>query len=113
MNGQACSDMETEVRESKKEFRESEVVLIHNTGAALSSLGQLFQSTEPKKSPFSFLISWSPPSPLLPPLMQYSPFPHLARVLHSDLVVVVQKGNHLPCDFLHCIPDIAYFCVII
>ena len=54
MNGQAHSDMEMEVRESKKEFRESEVVLIHNTCAALSSLGQLFQSAELEKSPFSF-----------------------------------------------------------
>ncbi len=69
MNGWACLDMEMEVRESKKEFGESEVVLICNTGAALSSLGQLFQSAELKKSPFSFLISWSPPSLLLPLLM--------------------------------------------
>ncbi len=59
MNGWAHLDTEAEVRESKKEFGESEVVLICNTCAVLSSLGQLFQSAELKKSPFSFLIPWS------------------------------------------------------
>ncbi|SRR5258708_6454445 len=98
MNGQACLDMEVEVRESKKEFRKSEVVLICYTCAALSSLGQLFQSAELKKSPFSFPTS-------------QSLSPHSAGVLHFDLVM--QKGSHLPNDFLHHIPDIAYFCVII
>src|SRR5260221_13140295 len=100
-----------EVRESKKEFGESEVVLIHNTCAALSSLGQLFPSTELKKSPFSFPTSQSPLSLLLLLLLQYSPSPHLARVLHFDLVVL--KGSHFPGDFLHHIPDIVYFYVII
>ena len=77
MNGQAHSDTAVEVRESKKEFGESEVVLIRNTCAALPSFGQLFQSTELEKSPPSFPISQFPQSLLLPPLLWCFLFPHL------------------------------------
>ncbi len=110
MNGQAHLDMEMEVRESKKEFGESEVILICNTCAVLSSSGQLFQSAELEKSPLSFLISQFLLSLLLPPLLQCSLSPHLAGILHFDLVM--QKGSHLPSGFLHHIPDIACFYVI-
>src|SRR6266478_3320680 len=64
MNGQACSDMEADVRERRKEFGEREVEFSCITGAALSLFGQLFNSAMLKKSPLSFLISQiqSPPS---------------------------------------------------
>ncbi len=63
MNGQACLDMEVEVRESRKEFRESEVEFSHITAAALPFSGQPLDSTMLEKSLISFLISWilSPP----------------------------------------------------
>ncbi len=62
-NGQACSDMEADVRERRKEFGEREVEFSCITGAALSLFGQLFNSAMLEKSPLSFLISWiqSPP----------------------------------------------------
>src|SRR5258705_753103 len=64
MNGQACLDMEADVRERRKEFREREVEFSHITSAALSLFGQLFNSAMLEKSPLSFLISHiqSPPS---------------------------------------------------
>src|SRR5258708_8535933 len=63
MNGQACSDMEADVRERRKEFGEREVEFSHITSVALSLFGQLFNSTMLKKLPLSFLISQiqSPP----------------------------------------------------
>ena len=75
MNGQACSDTAAEVRESKKEFWDSEVVLIHNTCAVQPSSGQLFQGAEPEKLPPSFPISQFPQSPPLL-LLQYFLFHH-------------------------------------
>src|SRR6266436_7916297 len=64
MNGQACSDMEADVRERRKEFGEREVEFNHITGAVLSLFGQLSNSAMLEKSPLSFLISriQSPPS---------------------------------------------------
>ena len=63
MNGQACSDMEAEVRERRKEFGESEVEFSHITSAALPFSGQPLDSAMLKKSLISFLISriLSPP----------------------------------------------------
>src|SRR5258708_23292573 len=62
-NGHACSDMEADVRERRKEFGEREVEFSCITVAALSFFGQLFNSAMLDKSPLSFLISWiqSPP----------------------------------------------------
>ena len=69
MNGRACSDMEVDVRERRKEFREREVEFSHITSAALSLFGQLFNSAMLEKSPLSFPISWNP-SPLEhPPIL--------------------------------------------
>src|SRR5260221_11377512 len=67
MNGQACLDMVVDVRERRKEFRESEVEFSCITGAVLSLFGQLLKGTMLKKSPLSFLISriLLPQSPLL------------------------------------------------
>src|SRR5260221_8910486 len=45
MNGQACSDMEADVRERRKEFGEREVEFNCITSAVLSLFGQLFNST--------------------------------------------------------------------
>src|SRR5258705_11171955 len=56
-NGQACSDMEADVRERRKEFGEREVELNHITSAVQSLFGKLSNSTMLKKSPLSFLIS--------------------------------------------------------
>ncbi len=63
MNGQACSDMEVEVRERRKEFGESEVEFSHMTGAVLPFSGQPLDSTMLEKSLISFPISriLSPP----------------------------------------------------
>src|SRR5258708_35972264 len=49
MNGQACSDMEADVRERRKEFGEREVEFSHITGAVLSLFGQHLNSTMLKK----------------------------------------------------------------
>src|SRR5258707_7079780 len=57
-NGQTCLDMEEDVRERRKEFREREVEFNRITSAVLSLFGQLFNSTMLKKSPLSFPISW-------------------------------------------------------
>src|SRR6266478_5142288 len=57
MNGWACSDMVVDVRERRKEFRESEVEFSRITSAMLSLFGQLLKSAMLKKSPFSFPIS--------------------------------------------------------
>src|SRR5258708_14923253 len=57
MNGQACLDMVVDVRERRKEFRESEVEFSHITGAVLSLFGQLLKSAVLEKSPLSFPIS--------------------------------------------------------
>src|SRR5258707_10955348 len=57
MNGWACSDMVADVRERRKEFRESEVEFSRITSATLSLFGQLLKSTMLKKLPLSFLIS--------------------------------------------------------
>src|SRR5260221_12583778 len=68
MNGWACSDTVADVRERRKEFRESEVEFSHITGATLSLFGQLLKSVVLEKSPLSFLISQillPPQSPLL------------------------------------------------
>src|SRR5258708_1690327 len=57
MNGRACLDMVVDVRERRKEFRESEVEFSHITSATLSLFGQLLKSAVLKKLPLSFLIS--------------------------------------------------------
>ncbi|SRR5258705_5220030 len=57
MNGWACLDMVADVRERRKEFRESEVEFSHITGAMLSLFGQLLKSAMLKKLPLSFPIS--------------------------------------------------------
>ena len=104
MNGWGCSDTTVEVRESKKEFGESEVVLICNTCAVLPSSRQLFQSTESEKLPPSFPISWFPWSPPLPlfPCLEWAP--------HS--IPNVQKGSCLPSGYLTHRLDITCFYVI-
>ncbi len=63
MNGWACSDMEAEVRERRKEFRESEVEFSCITGAVLPFSGQPLDSAMLEKLLISFLISQilSPP----------------------------------------------------
>src|SRR5258708_12843497 len=64
--------MVADVRERRKEFRESEVEFSCITGATLSLFGQLLKSTVLEKSPLSFPISWI----LLPcqsPLLGHSP----------------------------------------
>ncbi len=49
--------MVADVRERRKEFRESEVEFSHITGAMLSLFGQLLKSAMLEKSPLSFPIS--------------------------------------------------------
>ena len=63
MNRWACLDTEAEVRERRKEFRESEVEFSRITGAALPFSGQPLDSAMLEKSLNSFPISWilSPP----------------------------------------------------
>src|SRR5260221_5285191 len=72
-NGQACLDMEADVRERRKEFGERKVEFNCITSAVLSLFGQLSNSAMLEKSPLSFPISQiqSPPlehSPILPQL---------------------------------------------
>src|SRR5260370_36825930 len=57
MNGQACSDMEVDVRERRKVFGEREVEFNCITGAVLSLFGQFFSSTLLEKSHLGFQIS--------------------------------------------------------
>src|SRR5258708_8287761 len=57
MNGQGWLDMVGDVRERRKEFRESEVEFSCITSATLCLFGQLLKSAMLKKSPLSFLIS--------------------------------------------------------
>src|SRR6266436_5959340 len=73
INGQACSDMEVDVRERRKEFGEREVEFSCITGAALSLFGQLSNSAMLEKSPLSFLISWNPSPPSEHPLILPQP----------------------------------------
>ncbi len=63
MNGQACLDMEVEVRERRKEFGESEVEFSHIASAVLPFSGQPLNSAMLKKLLISFPISQilSPP----------------------------------------------------
>src|SRR5260221_11320555 len=58
MNGRVCSDTVADVRERRKEFRESEVEFSHITGAMLSLFGQLLKSAMLEKLPLSFPIYW-------------------------------------------------------
>src|SRR5258707_15106072 len=99
MNGRACSDMVADVRERRKEFRESEVEFSHITGAMLSLFGQLLKSTMLKKSPLSFLISWI----LLP---RQSPLLGHSLVLPQPgvpwLVLALMWGIRLPGGYQSC-----------
>src|SRR5260221_11317142 len=87
MNGWACSDMVADVRERRKEFRESEVEFSRITGAMLSLFGQLLKSVVLEKLPLSFPISQI----LLPPqspLLGHSPVLPQAGVLWPILALM-------------------------
>src|SRR5258708_1055086 len=93
MNGRACLDMVVDVRERRKEFRESEVEFSCITGAILSLFVQLLKSAMLDKSPLSFPISQ-----IL--------FPHQSPLLGHSLVLpqpgvlwlilTLMWGIHLP-----------------
>src|SRR5260370_33356156 len=96
MNGQACSDTVVDVRERRKEFRESEVEFSRITGAALSLFGQLLKSTMLEKLPLSFPISRI----LLPPqspLLGHSPVLPQPGVLWP--ILALMWGIHLPSGY--------------
>ncbi len=82
-----------DVRERRKEFRESEVEFSCITGAALSLFGQLLKSAMLEKSPFSFPTSQI----LLPP-----PLPHSLILPQPGVlwhILALQWGIHLPCGY--------------
>src|SRR5258705_5350282 len=99
MNGRACSDMVADVRERRKEFRESEVEFSCITGAMLSLLEQLLKSTMLEKSPLSFPISQI----LLP---HQSPLLGHSLVLLQPgvpwLVLTLMWGIRLPSGYQSC-----------
>src|SRR5260221_11955467 len=93
MNGRVCSDTVADVRERRKEFRESEVEFSHISSAMLSLFGQLLKSAMLEKLPLSFPISQI----LLPcqsPLLGHSlvlPQPGVPW-----LILALMWGIHLP-----------------
>ncbi len=96
LNGWACSDTVADVRERRKEFRESEVEFSRITGAALSLFGQLLKSTMLEKLPLSFPISRI----LLPPqspLLGHSPVLPQPGVLWP--ILALMWGIHLPSGY--------------
>src|SRR5258708_1102889 len=110
MNGQACLDMVVDVRERRKEFRESEVEFSHITGAVLSLFGQLLKSAVLEKSPLSFLISQI----LLPPqspLLGHSPVLPQPGVLWP--ILTLMWGIHLPSGYQSCRLGITCSCVYV
>src|SRR5258708_2602820 len=103
MNGQACSDMEVDVRERRKEFGEREVEFSHITGAVLSLFGQLLNSAMLKKSPLSFPISQ-----IQSPALEHSPIlPQPEALWH---VLALQQGICLPSGYQNHRLDITCSC---
>ena len=110
MNGRVCSDTVADVRERRKEFRESEVEFSHITGATLSLFGQLLKSTVLEKSPLSFPISRI----LLPcqsPLLGHSLVLLQPGVLW--LVLTLMWGIRLPGGYQSCRLGITCFYVYV